>query len=144
MSRRSSGRKAFPGILIAAVCIFLMPGISNAAEPDRVIPIVRDGSGVDIQVEIASDGSRRTATPCVTVARPVAEESESPCSIGTLRRRAAQAKVSRPAVAIPEEITARDAKRAFKALRAAWKGKQALRTAEPAVGQDPVRVASQR
>lgn len=144
MSRRSIGRNALPGILIAAVCVCLMPGISNAAEPDRVIPIVRGGPGVDVQVEIGSDGSRQTATPCVTVARPVAEESESPCSIGTLRRRAAQAKVSRPAVAIPEEITARDAKRAFKAIRAAWKGKQALRTVEPAAGRDPVRVASQR
>lgn len=144
MTKRCRGANALTGILLAVVSVCLSFGVSGASEVERVIPVVRDDLGNGIDVEIARDGSRQTATPCVSVARPPDEASASPCSIGTLRRRAAQGRVSKPAVAVPEEITARNAKGVFKALRAAYREKQAL----PAVGQaavpEPVRVATQR
>jgi hypothetical protein len=127
MSRRTAGAKALAGMILSIVSAFLMVGSAYGSEVERVIPVFRDGLGNGIHVEIARDGSRQTATPCVSVARPAAEETDSPCGIGTLRKRAAQAKVSSiPAVAAPGEITARNVKNVFRTLRSALKEKQAL------------------
>jgi hypothetical protein len=144
MSKRTTGAKALAGMIISIVSAFLMVGSAYGSEVDRVIPVVRDDSGNRIHVEIARDGSRQTATPCISLARPVVEETASPCSIGTLRKRAAQAKVSKPSVVVPEEITARNVKNVFRTLRAALKEKQAFSTVGQATGPEPFRVASQQ
>jgi hypothetical protein len=53
------------------------------------------------------------------------DPATSPCSIETLRRRAAGAKLSRRTVDDPGEVTARDVKGFLKGLRASRKGKPA-------------------
>ncbi|GAB4233841.1 MAG: hypothetical protein OHK0028_09800 [Deltaproteobacteria bacterium] len=151
MTRRSAGRyRAGLSVVFLSMAPFLC-GISTASESDRSVPVLRDGSGSGASVKIHREGDRSTATPCVSAtgetigriteriagkiealqtridAAPspadagIAGPAEPPCSIETLRRRAAGEKVSRTIVTVPGEITVRNVKGFLKALRASRK-----------------------
>jgi len=127
-------------------------GFSAASEVDRVIPVLHDDFGSEAFVTISREGERSTATPCVSAAGKsierivervsgkarairagieadpfpggagVAEPAGSPCSIETLRRRAAGKEIPPAVVTVPEEVTLRNVKGFLKAVRAARKG----------------------
>lgn len=82
---------------------------------------VTDRIGGKIDAWKASDAGAGSSAIDYGTSEPAA----SPCSIGTLRRRAAEAKVSRTVVPDPGEITVRGVKGFLKGLRASRKEKPA-------------------
>lgn len=152
--------------LILALSILACPA-TMAAEIERRIPVIGDGAGSEISVEIRREGERSAALPCLTANRETLEQlmdrisgrigamtapedgaisssldarppepDASPCSIGTLRRRAAGAKVSRTVVPESGEITIRGVKDLLQAFRAARKEKPAVAAAPPATPEE--------
>ena len=140
----------------AFALVFIACGAAMASDVERRIPVVRDGAGSDVSVEIQSEGSRSAARPCLYAGKETVERmtdriggkidgwkasgagagssaidvgtselAASPCSIETLRRRAAGAKVSRTAAPGPAEITVSSVRGFLKGLRSSRKEKPA-------------------
>ena len=137
-------------VLLAFALAFLACGAAYASDVERQIPVVRDTAGSGLTMEISREGTRRTATPFLTLYNPTVQRIEdliakitdrmtvkeipsgataagSVCPIGlpgTPREDSGRPETglsSRPPV--PEEITVRSVKGFLKELRASRKEK---------------------
>jgi hypothetical protein len=125
-ARRPTRWVRLSGMTFVLVCIACRAPF--AAELERVIPVAKDRCGNELKVEITGDRPRQTATPTASLADP---------TIGRIRQQIERAtgmdlRQDQPtgetvdSVGTPRpEITARDVRCLFRALRDAVKERRA-------------------
>jgi hypothetical protein len=74
MKTRTAGRVLWIGI---AALSFLVCGAAMASDVEWQIPLLRDTAGSGLTMEITLEGSRRTATPFLTLFNPTVERIEN-------------------------------------------------------------------
>ena len=148
MTMRTAGRRYQAGFVFA-LALFACGG-AMASEVERQIPVTRDAADSGVTMEISREGTRRTATPFLTLNHPTVERLEERIARQTARLAAKEipSEVAaagsalgiglsgppredsgRPETAlsslppVPEEITVRSVKKFLKELRASRKKK---------------------
>ena len=61
---------------VAFALAFLACGAAMASDIERQIPAIRDAAGSDVTIEISREGTRRTATPFLTLNYPTVQRIE--------------------------------------------------------------------
>jgi len=145
-------------VAIALALVFLACMDAMASDVERQIPVTRDTSGSRLTMEISREGTRQTATPCLTLNNPTVQRIEDRMAKQIDRLAAkkipSEATVADPVPGIgltgmprddsgrpetihsslppmPEEITVRSVKHFLKGLRASRKGKPAPAVVAP-------------
>ncbi len=155
MKTQTGGRLPQIGTLFVAFAFACLAAVSVfAGEIEREIPVLHDGAGSRLTVDISREGTRQTATPCLLLtegsmaraSKRVHENAGTTASgepstsaqdrIGsireTVRDRIDQARLSHPDIEVPKEITARSVRKLFRSVRASLKERQAVAKAPPA------------
>jgi hypothetical protein len=101
MMIQRAGRVPMIGLAVLAfVLALLVCGAAIASEIERQIPMLEDTTGSGVTMEISRDGSRRTATPFLTVSEPAVQRIED---------RIAKITARLEAMSTPSEETVADA-----------------------------------
>jgi len=61
---------------VAFALAFLACGAAMASDIERQVPAIRDAAGSDVTIEISREGTRRTATPVLTLNYPTVQRIE--------------------------------------------------------------------
>ena len=136
---------------VAFALAFLACGAAMASDIERQVPAIRDAAGSDVTIEISREGTRRTATPVLTLNYPTVQQIEGRIAkktaglaakgilpeataegpncrtglTGTPREDSGRPKTSLSSPPPVEEITVRSVKGFLKELRASRKEKPA-------------------
>ena len=76
MKRQIAGRIQPMGLATLAFSLALLAGSAVASDVERRIPVTRDAAGSGLTMEISGEGTRRTATPFLTLNEPSVERIE--------------------------------------------------------------------
>jgi hypothetical protein len=76
METRSGERQRIGFVLLAFALAFLACGAAYASDVERQIPVIRDTAGSGLTAEISREGTRRTATPFLTLNDPTVRRIE--------------------------------------------------------------------